>query len=64
MRESDRKLAEYAAWLKASTDHKPQGRWTPINVDFAQEEYWCITPMGIDESMREANERANRERGL
>lgn len=64
MRESDRKLAEYAAWLKESTDHKPKGRWTPISIEMGPEEFWCITPVGIDETHQQASERANRERGL
>lgn len=50
MRESDRKLMEYAAWLKESTDHKPKGRWTPISIEMGPEEYWAIVPMGIDET--------------
>lgn len=64
MREPDRKLAEYAAWLRESTAQRPQRRWTPIKVDFAPVEGWALVPMGMDETQAEVQERANRERGL
>lgn len=61
MREPDRKLAEYAAWLKESTAQRPQLRWTPIKIAFEPEEGWALTPQGIDETFSECEERANRE---